>query len=55
MSKADLAAADDIFLTNSLIGVWPVDELDGQVFQRSELTLRLMRLLGEAGVSECVS
>lgn len=30
LGPADLAAADELFLTNSLAGIWPVRELDGR-------------------------
>ncbi len=36
-----LAAADGVFLTNSLIGVRPVVGLDGQTFAQSDLVSRL--------------
>jgi 4-amino-4-deoxychorismate lyase len=53
VSRTNIENAEDMFLTNSLIGVWPVAELDGQTFTRSALTLRLMQLLADAGVTEC--
>jgi 4-amino-4-deoxychorismate lyase len=53
LSKADVSTADDLFLTNSQLGMLPVDELEGQLYKRSEITLRLMRGLAAAGVEEC--
>ncbi|HJP03810.1 MAG: aminodeoxychorismate lyase [Chromatiales bacterium] len=53
VSKADINEADDLFLTNSLIGAWPVAELNGQQYERSAVTSRLMQLLAESGVMEC--
>lgn len=41
----DLSAADEVFLCNSLIGIWPVKSVDGQVYPVGELTQRLQTLL----------
>jgi 4-amino-4-deoxychorismate lyase len=55
VSKTDIAVAEDLFLTNSHLGMLPVDELDGQMYARSEVTQRLMQALAAAGVRECAS
>lgn len=38
--------ADEIFLTNALIGIWPVAKWDQQAFARGPKTHGLMQLLG---------
>jgi 4-amino-4-deoxychorismate lyase len=53
VSKADLETAEDIFLSNALIGVWPVVELNGKKYQRSDVTKQIMQGLFEMGVIEC--
>jgi 4-amino-4-deoxychorismate lyase len=45
----DLNGADELFMTNALIGIWPVARLDERVFARGPATERLMRHLGYAG------
>ncbi|HEX9626359.1 MAG TPA: aminodeoxychorismate lyase [Acidiferrobacterales bacterium] len=40
---AELAAADEMFLTNSLIGLWPVRRLDDRDFPIGELTQTLQK------------
>jgi 4-amino-4-deoxychorismate lyase len=41
----ELAQADEIFLTNSLIGIWPVGHFDGHDFPPGELTQGLQSVL----------
>jgi 4-amino-4-deoxychorismate lyase len=53
VTKEDLKNADDIFLSNALIGVWPVIELDGTAYQRSDVTKQIMQGLFDMGVVEC--
>ncbi len=43
----DLWGADEVFLTNSIIGIWPVIAVDGHPFRRGALTQRLQELLAE--------
>jgi 4-amino-4-deoxychorismate lyase len=40
-----VVAADEIFLTNSLIGIWPVAELEGHRFRPGPVTTALMERL----------
>jgi len=40
-----LLAADEIFVTNSLIGIWPVKNLDSQQFLPGLMTKKIMELL----------
>jgi 4-amino-4-deoxychorismate lyase len=41
----DLREADEVFLTNSLIGIWPVIAVDDRPYRRGALTCRLQELL----------
>lgn len=43
----DLAAADEVFLSNSLIGIWPVRRIDAQAFLPGPLTQRLAVAIGK--------
>lgn len=42
---AELEAADEVFLTNSLIGVWPVARLDGRRFAVGPVARRAQALI----------
>jgi 4-amino-4-deoxychorismate lyase len=42
----DLYEADELFVTNALIGIWPVARLDERAFARGPATSRLMQRLG---------
>ncbi len=42
---AECAAADEVFLVNSLVGVWPVRELDGRTHTPGPLTRRMQQVL----------
>jgi len=41
----DLERAEELFLTNARIGIWPVRELDGRVFVPGPVTRRLQQLI----------
>jgi 4-amino-4-deoxychorismate lyase len=41
----DLRRADEVFLTNARIGIWPVRSLDGRVLTPGPLTRRLQTLM----------
>jgi len=45
ITKEQLLAADEIFLSNSLIGLWPVTKLDGQLFTIGETSRKLQSLI----------
>ncbi len=47
ISKQQLGEADEIFLSNSLIGLWPVNRLEGQVFTVGEISHRLQTLINK--------
>ncbi len=42
----DLAAADELFLCNSVIGIWPVRELAGRTYVPGPVTARLAAAVG---------
>jgi len=46
LDATDLGEADEVFLTNARIGIWPVRELDGRAIKPGPLTRELQRLLG---------
>jgi 4-amino-4-deoxychorismate lyase len=46
LTLADLQTADELFMTNALIGIWPVAQLDARSFSPGAITRRLMRRLG---------
>jgi 4-amino-4-deoxychorismate lyase len=41
----DLWGADEVFLTNSLFGIWPVSAIEGRPYRKGVLTSRLQTLL----------
>jgi len=41
----DLQKADEVFLTNSIIGIWPVNAVEDRSYRRRALTCRLQVLL----------
>ena len=45
LGVADLAMADEVFLTNARMGVWPVRELDGRALQPGPVTRRVQQIL----------
>lgn len=47
MTQADLLSSDEIFLTNSLIGLWPIKSVRDQGFKPGEVTKKLQTLLNE--------
>ena len=46
VTPAELQSADEVFMTNSLFGIWPVTSLDGRRFSVGPTTERLMAYLG---------
>jgi 4-amino-4-deoxychorismate lyase len=46
LTLPELLAADALFMTNALVGIWPIASIDGQVFDTGATTRRLMRHLG---------
>jgi 4-amino-4-deoxychorismate lyase len=52
VSLADVAGADSLFLTNSVIGIWPVRVFEDTTYAPNALTRRLMRELDRAAKSD---
>jgi len=48
-----LECADEVFVTNSLIGLWPVRRIDSISYPVGPVTRDLLAELAAAGVSEC--
>jgi 4-amino-4-deoxychorismate lyase len=48
LTLPDLQTADELFMANSLFGIWPVAKLDERVFEPGQATRRLMQDLGYA-------
>ena len=49
LSLADIEAADEVFLSNSVIGLWPVREFQRQTFNDFSISHQLLELLEENG------
>ena len=45
LSAKDLQAAEELFLTNARIGIWPVRKLDGRPLSPGPITRRLQQLM----------
>jgi len=52
VDRKELMAADELFVTNSVIGIWPVKQLELQRFELGEITRRLQRLYAELRLAE---
>ena len=48
-----LLAGDEIFMTNSNIGIWPVAAIEAQRVAIGPITRKLMSALASQGVIEC--
>jgi len=44
----DLMAADEVFITNSVIGIWPVSEMDNMLYLTGPITQNLQHVLQQA-------
>jgi 4-amino-4-deoxychorismate lyase len=52
LNKEQLLQADEVFVTNSVIGIWPVKQIAEQSFQVGAWTQRLQTLLNQARLIE---
>jgi 4-amino-4-deoxychorismate lyase len=52
LSKDQLLQADEVFVTNSVIGIWPVKQIAQHSFQVGEWTQRLQVMLNQARLIE---
>jgi branched-subunit amino acid aminotransferase/4-amino-4-deoxychorismate lyase len=53
ISTDDVANASEVFLSNALIGIWPIREIEGTDYARGPVTLKIMQALRAIGVQEC--
>ncbi len=51
-SKADLSAADEVFISNSLIGAWPVRQLEQQQFSIGAVTQQIISAVNAARLKD---
>jgi 4-amino-4-deoxychorismate lyase len=49
----EFLGANEIFVTNSRIGIWPVVRLESTHYEIGPVTRRLMAALADIGVTEC--
>lgn len=49
IERADVLAADEVFFTNSIIGIWPARRAGGHEFSPAELAPRLAQVLEAEG------
>ena len=49
MGVDDLSTAEECFLTNSLIGIWPINTIAGQPLRAGPVAHELQKLLTERG------
>lgn len=47
--REDVLGADEVFFTNSIIGLWPARRIESREFPQSAIALRAARLLESAG------
>lgn len=50
--KTSVLEADEVFVTNSVIGIWPVKQLDQQCFKVGRITRRMQQWYAEARTEE---
>lgn len=53
LTRHDIAVAEEFFVTNALIGIWPVRRCEQQVMETGIVTSALRRALHAQGVTEC--
>ncbi|MDP6675091.1 MAG: aminotransferase class IV, partial [Gammaproteobacteria bacterium] len=51
--RESLTDADELFVTNSLIGLWPVCRIADRAYPVGAVTRSLMAELTDMGISEC--
>lgn len=54
VSRVEADQATEMFLTNSIIGIWPVTNLDGRQLAIGAATRTIMDQLSDQGISRCV-
>ena len=51
LAPQTLRQADEVFVCNSLIGIWPVIGIDAQAYPKGSVTMRLQALLVDESMS----
>jgi 4-amino-4-deoxychorismate lyase len=54
LTLEDVHKADELMLSNALVGLWPIRELDGRVLGPHSVCRELRSCLGHMGVRQCV-
>ena len=49
LSEADLIGADEIFMSNSLIGIWPVKRFRERAYNDFRISHKLLKILEKNG------
>ena len=52
LTRADILDADEVFLTNSLIGAWPVRRIESKEYPVGRITRRIQDLIRHATVTD---
>ena len=53
IDASELASSDELFLTNSQFGIWPVRQVDSRVLGVGPVTIAAMKIAAQHGVAEC--
>ena len=53
LGQQDLLRADEVFLANSLIGIWPVIAIGETTYRKGPITQLLQELLPDSGDDDC--
>jgi len=48
INKSDILQADEVFLTNSLIGLWPVRRIEAKQYALGRITQRIQEAIVDA-------
>jgi 4-amino-4-deoxychorismate lyase len=52
LKRENILEADEVFLTNSLIGVWPVRRIDSREYPAGKITQRIQEVIRDAIVAD---
>lgn len=48
LAREDIYSADEVFLTNSLIGLWPVRRIESHEYSPGKITKKIQEVIGDA-------
>lgn len=54
IDKLSVLAADEIFITNSVIGIWPIKQLEKQCFEVGRITRMMQQWYAQARTAETI-